>query len=194
MTETASPHGPHATPLAQIWTREFPARPEQVGQARKFLAAVLQGCPAADDALLCLSELASNSVLHSDSRRPGGVFTVRAELRNGDYVRVEVRDGGGPWNEHPHADGRLHGLAIVRQVAAESGTDGNAQSGWIAWARLDLLRADTLPTGGQRTPPKATRQAVGASAAAGLHDAIFWRRLLASIMLYLTRMERKRHE
>lgn len=192
MTETASPHGPHATPLAHIWTREFLARPEQVGQARKFLAAVLEGCSAADDALLCLSELASNSVLHSDSRRPGGVFTVRAELRNGDYVRVEVRDSGGPWNERPQADGRLHGLAIVRQVAAESGTDGNARSGWIAWARLDLPRADTLSTGGERTSPKTAGQATGASAVAVLHDAIFWRRPLASIVLYLTRMEPKR--
>jgi len=52
-------------------------------------------------------------------------------------VRVEVRDGGGPWEEHPHADGRAHGLAIVRDLAAESGIDGNAATGWIAWARLD---------------------------------------------------------
>jgi hypothetical protein len=64
--------------------------------------------------VLCLSELAGKSVLHSASRRPWGAFTVRAELRHGDYVRVEVRDEGGPWNEHPCTDGRPHGLAIVR--------------------------------------------------------------------------------
>jgi anti-sigma regulatory factor (Ser/Thr protein kinase) len=140
MTKSASAGRRCATTPAHTWTREFPARPEQVGQARRFLARALEGCPPADDAVLCLSELASNSVLHSDSRRPGGKFTVHAEMRCGDYVRVEVRDGGGPWEEHPHADGRAHGLAIVRDLAAESGIDGNAATGWIAWARLDCPR------------------------------------------------------
>jgi serine/threonine-protein kinase RsbW len=118
MTDTASHRGPQATAPTQTWTREFPARPEQVGQARRFLALALEGCPVADDAVLCLSELAANSVLHSRSRTPGGTFTVCAEVRDGDYVRVEVRDEGGPWNEHRGADGRPHGLAIVRHLAA----------------------------------------------------------------------------
>jgi hypothetical protein len=52
-------------------------------------------------------------------------------------VQIEVRDEGGPWDERPCADGRAHGLAIVRALAAESGTDGDALTGWIAWARLD---------------------------------------------------------
>ena len=75
MTDMASHRSAHATPPVRVWCRDFPARPEQVGQARKFLAAALVGCPMADDALLCLSELASNSVLHSASSRPGGAFT-----------------------------------------------------------------------------------------------------------------------
>ncbi len=137
MTDTASHRDRHAAAPAQTWTREFPARPDQVGQARRFLALALDGCPVTDDAVLCLSELASNSVLHSDSRRPGGTFTVRAEVRHGDHVRVEVRDEGGPWDGCPRADGRAHGLAIVRSLAADSGTDGDALAGWIAWARLD---------------------------------------------------------
>ena len=115
----------------------LPRTPEQVGQARRLLALALEGCPVADDAVLCLSELAGNSVLHSRSRRPGGTFTVRAEMRDGDYVRVEVRDEGGPWNNHPGADGRPHGLAIVRAIAADSGTDGDVLTGWIGWARID---------------------------------------------------------
>jgi Histidine kinase-like ATPase domain len=133
----ASHHSTHPAPPLRAWTREFAARPEQVGQARKFLAAALGGCPVADDAVLCLSELAGNSVLHSASRRPGGTFTVRAEVRHGDCVRIEVRDEGGPWGERPCADGQAHGLAIVRALAAESGIDGDALTGWIAWARLD---------------------------------------------------------
>jgi anti-sigma regulatory factor (Ser/Thr protein kinase) len=137
MTDTASHHGPQATASARTWIRQFPARPEQVGRARRFLALALEGCPVADDAVLCLSELAGNSVLHSRSRRPGGTFTVRAEVCDGDYVRVEVRDEGGPWHGHCGADGRPHGLAIVRCLASDSGIDGDALTGWIAWARID---------------------------------------------------------
>jgi hypothetical protein len=137
MTDTASHRSPHATPPALVSRRDFPARPEQVGQARKFFTAALGGCPVADDALLCLSELASNSVLHSASNRPGGAFMVRVEIRQGDYVRIEVSDEGGPWEEHPGADGRVHGLGIVRALAAASGAEGNAATGWIAWARID---------------------------------------------------------
>jgi Histidine kinase-like ATPase domain len=133
----ASHRSGYASRPVRAWTREFAARPEQVGQARRFLAAALGDCPVAGDAVLCLSELAGNSVLHSASRRPGGTFTVRAEVRHGDYVRIEVRDEGGPWAERPRTDGRAHGLAIVRALAAESGTDGDAVTGWIAWARLD---------------------------------------------------------
>jgi anti-sigma regulatory factor (Ser/Thr protein kinase) len=159
MMDTARHCGPHAASRAQAWTREFPARPEQVGQARKLLARALEGCPIADDAVLCLSELASNSVLHSSSRRPGGTFTVRAEIRHGGYVRVEVRDEGGPWDEDPPTDERPHGLAIVRDLAADSGIDGNALTGWIAWARLDWPGAGTPLDGEQSTLPRAAAQA-----------------------------------
>ena len=52
MTNTASHRNAHATSPVRVWCRDFPARPDQVGQARKFLAAALGGCPAADDAVL----------------------------------------------------------------------------------------------------------------------------------------------
>jgi hypothetical protein len=146
--------------------REFPARPEQVGAARAFVRAFigaelggcaapdLGGCPVADDAILCVSELCSNSVLHSASRRAGGTFTVRAELRDG-CARVEVADAGGPWVERAGLDGldgldgRPHGLDIVRAVATESGVDGDAVSGWVVWARLDWAVAGPAAAVGQ---------------------------------------------
>ena len=43
----------------------FPACPEQVGAARRFVARFLAGAPVAADAILCVSELAGNW------RRPG---------------------------------------------------------------------------------------------------------------------------
>jgi hypothetical protein len=35
----------------------FPARPDQVREARKLISAAVEGCPAAGDAILCISEL-----------------------------------------------------------------------------------------------------------------------------------------
>lgn len=133
---TAPPHLP-----GQV----FPARPEQVREARSFLTRILAGCPAADDAILCLSELASNSVVHSSSRKQGGTFTVRAEIRAGYYLRLEVADDGGPWNGTSHGDRRAHGLDIVRSLAADSGIDGDASTGWLAWARFDWPVTDPPP-------------------------------------------------
>ena len=77
-----------------VTARMFAGDAGQVRAARRFLAGVLDGYPAADDALLCVSELATNAVLHSRSGRPGGCFTVRAARRAGS-VRVEVTDEGG---------------------------------------------------------------------------------------------------
>ena len=122
-------------PPTTVREQVFPAHPRQVGAARAFLAAVLGGCPAADDAILCISELASNAVLHSASRNPGGTFTVRASIFD-DHVRIEVEDNGGAWDEHPHRDSRSHGLDIVRKLAADCGRDGSPLTGWVAWARL----------------------------------------------------------
>lgn len=114
----------------------FAARPEQVIAARRFVAGLLAGTPVADDAILCVSELAGNCVSHSASGHAGGTFTVRVELYEGDYVWLEVADQGGPWR--PSApDGRVHGLEIVRRLASESGVAGSVFTGWEAWARLD---------------------------------------------------------
>jgi anti-sigma regulatory factor (Ser/Thr protein kinase) len=137
MIDIASHGSSRTTPPVQVWCREFAALPEEVGQARRFLSKALDGCPVIDETVLCLSELASNAVLHSESRRPGGTFTVRAEVARGDYVRVEVADQGGPWRERTYDEERPHGLAIMRSLAADSGIDGDAQTGWIVWVRID---------------------------------------------------------
>jgi hypothetical protein len=47
-------------PLA--WSCTYPGRAGHVRDARRFLAAALDGCAVADDAILCLSELAANAV------------------------------------------------------------------------------------------------------------------------------------
>jgi len=106
--------------------RVFPAGAGQVREARRFLAGVLDGCPAAGDALLCVSELVTNAVLHSQSARPGGRFTVRAAARPGS-LRVEVEDEGGPWRTDRDGDAQSgRGLLIVSELASRWGREDAA--------------------------------------------------------------------
>lgn len=127
-----------AVPLI-AWSRAFPGTPAQVREARRFLAAILAGRAVADDAVLCLSELVSNAVLHSHSGKPGGQFTVRIEM-NEDLLRIEVLDGGGSWAGAGAPD-ELHGrgLNIVSQLAQAWGRDGDSETGWTVWYELGPL-------------------------------------------------------
>jgi len=119
------------------WSRAFAATPARAREARKFLATILEGERAADDAVLCLSELVTNASIHSRSREPGGIFTMRAHL-NGEQLRVEVCDQGGPWAGHPRADGQHgRGLLIVAQLASNWGRTGDSETGWTVWFEMD---------------------------------------------------------
>jgi serine/threonine-protein kinase RsbW len=118
-------------------TRVFPAQPLQVAQVRRFVAGVLSGFAAADDVVLCVSELASNAVLHSSSRRPGGQFTVRAGISPAGRIRAEVEDCGGPWAPGPGQDEeRGRGLLIVGGLATRWGISGG-DAGRMAWLEID---------------------------------------------------------
>jgi len=119
-----------------VIARVFAGDAVQVREARRFLAGVLDGCPAVDGALLCVSELATNAVLHSRSGRPGGCFTVRAARRAGS-VRVEVTDEGGPWGRERDGDGQSgRGLLIVGELASRWGREDGAGRRTV-WFELD---------------------------------------------------------
>jgi serine/threonine-protein kinase RsbW len=76
-----------------LWARAFPGTPGQVGEARRFVAHLLQGSALCDDAIVVLSELFTNAVLHTDSGKPGGLVTVQVtRWRHG--VRIAVTDQG----------------------------------------------------------------------------------------------------
>jgi hypothetical protein len=182
-----------APPLS--WSRTFPGRPDQVREARAFLRSVLEGCPAAHDAILCISELATNSCLHSNSGKADGTFTVRVEVHHGDYLWVEVEDNGGRWNEHAHADGRPHGLDIVRALANDSGIDGDPITGWAAWARLDWPPADPPQPAshGSGTAP-ACDSAPGVTTLTSARQALTGlRAALAALGITITGMTLARH-
>ncbi len=68
----------------------FPAVPESVAAARRFTRAALArhaiDPEVIDTAMLLVSELATNAVIH-------GTSTIRLRVGVGDDIRVEVRDG-----------------------------------------------------------------------------------------------------
>ena len=171
-----------ATEAPLAWSRAFPASPEQVREARQFLAGVLDGGPAAGDAVLCLSELVTNATVHSRSHEPGGHFTVRAAIRGG-RLRVEVHDEGGPWTQPMRSRDGQHGrgLLIVGQLAGDWGRSGDSATGWTVWFTLNLNgpAASTSP----RHPGETTMTEPGPAAPAGIarYDAQDMRTIQAGL-------------
>jgi hypothetical protein len=75
----------------------------------------------------------------------------------GEQLRVEVRDGGGPWAESRHPD-ELHGrgLVIVSRLARRCGRGGNGRSGWLVWFEMDCppdCSPEGSPGGSPDWPP-----------------------------------------
>jgi anti-sigma regulatory factor (Ser/Thr protein kinase) len=116
--------------VTRAWSGTFPATVDEVRHARRVLACFLGDSPLTADAVLCLSELVTNSIEHSNSRCLGGHVSVRAKMVAG-RLRVEVEDQGGPWG-HPSASVDSHrgrGLRVVGVLSQRWGrTDGGARS------------------------------------------------------------------
>jgi anti-sigma regulatory factor (Ser/Thr protein kinase) len=130
---TAAP----AAATARRSSISFPATSSQITDARRFVASFLADSPLAGDAVLCLSEVATNSVIHSNSRRVGGQFTVSAERYDNGRVRIEVEDDGGSWIERKKPEGQPHfGLLIVSQLACEWGITHGGRGTRTVWFEL----------------------------------------------------------
>ncbi|MFD1537994.1 ATP-binding protein [Nonomuraea guangzhouensis] len=120
------------------WRREFPAAEVSVPEARAWAGSVLSvGGPPSflDDALLLLSEVVTNAITHSGSRR----VTVQI-ARTGTTVQVKVTDAGSsttaPVVRLPALDddgGR--GLWLVESLAEEWGSCHDETSR-LVWFRL----------------------------------------------------------
>ena len=123
------------TAMATGYQRTFHGRPDQVAAVRADAARVLAGYPVKDDAVLIVSELATNALLHSDSA--GEFFTVRMEFYP-SYIWLEVEDLGGGW-QVKGSDGR-HGLDIVTALAGGDnwGVEPTHDGDRVVWVRLVL--------------------------------------------------------
>ncbi|MGW6293510.1 ATP-binding protein [Streptomyces sp. NPDC055058] len=94
-----------------------------------------------DDVLVCVSELATNALLHGVP--PGRQFSLTL-VGDGPLVRVEVRDSGGGLPEVTEAAAdacRGRGLSIVRAVADDFGVTLH-EPGKTVWTvlKMDLRR------------------------------------------------------
>jgi len=112
------------------------ALPEQVRVARAFVRQVLgSGHPGTERVTLLTSELVTNSVNHSDSRREGGTITVTVRTA-ADRVRVEVRDDGGPTAPVLRCEGDLaeagRGLRLVEAYSLRWDYHQNG-TGTVTW-------------------------------------------------------------
>jgi anti-sigma regulatory factor (Ser/Thr protein kinase) len=137
MAETiTAARGHTATGQGGTCSPSFPARADQVRQARAVLRPMLADCPVADEVLLVCSELAGNAVQHSVSARPGGHFTVRMVIRTGAYVWIEVEDNGGGWAAQERTGEHGRGLLIVDELAAYRDIRGD-DTGRVVCVRLD---------------------------------------------------------
>ncbi|MQS37055.1 ATP-binding protein [Streptomyces katsurahamanus] len=118
------------------WSRAFPGLPEQVAEARHFVAALLHGRSGADDIQLVVGELAANAVKHTLSGKDGGWFLVTLYFGDG-LLRIQVEDQGG--NGVPtiraascqEEGGR--GLLLVAACSKGWGTSAGAH-GNLVWA------------------------------------------------------------
>src|SRR5689334_10899569 len=76
-------------------TLTLPGRPESVRTFREMARAAAADEDQAEAAALCVSELATNALVHSRSRLPGGTVTVHLEAEPGTRaLRIAVHDSG----------------------------------------------------------------------------------------------------
>ncbi|MGH9121048.1 MAG: ATP-binding protein [Acidimicrobiales bacterium] len=129
-------------------SESFEPSADQVQRARRFVSRALgsKAEAAAPDALLLVSELATNAVLHARSD-----FTVTVTVRK-QVVRVEVFDRntripGMPNVPTDAASGR--GLMLVKALANRWGIETFPDQGKSVWFELSLSNG-RVPHHGER--------------------------------------------
>jgi anti-sigma regulatory factor (Ser/Thr protein kinase) len=141
-----------------IWNGEkfeasiaFPGLPEYVRTARRYVGRVLRdGHPCAELAVQLVSELVTNSLMHSDSAGPEGIIgvTVSGTLTS---ATIEVTDAGGTKVPQLRPSGDLdsecgRGLQLVAALADEWGFQED-EAGRLTWFTTTAAANRTARTG-----------------------------------------------
>jgi anti-sigma regulatory factor (Ser/Thr protein kinase) len=117
--------------------RMFPGRADQIAHAREFTRRVLASCPVLDEAVLLVSELATNAVEHTATRNAGH-FHVTIHQRDRRLL-IAITDDGSDHapvlcTAEPLAEeGR--GLSLVEIIAHRWGHCGG-EHGRTVWFEL----------------------------------------------------------
>ncbi|MFF4776469.1 ATP-binding protein [Microtetraspora fusca] len=123
---------------------ELPGRASSVGEARRWARGLLAGWlsgDAVDDAVVLLSELVTNAVVHSDSgREPDGFVTVFVAAGVG-IAHVEVIDDGSATSvptvrEASEASDGGRGLWMVDAMATAWGVHHDDEAGNAVWFEI----------------------------------------------------------
>jgi anti-sigma regulatory factor (Ser/Thr protein kinase) len=118
----------------------LPGTPESVSAARNLAREVLgDDHPTIETTLLLISELVTNSVLHSRSAEPGGRVTV-VLCAGPAGILIQVSDDGGPSEPRVAAmpaDAAEHGygLLLVDALAERWGSICSPESR-VTWCRV----------------------------------------------------------
>ncbi|MDX6311855.1 MAG: hypothetical protein QOF44_1319 [Streptomyces sp.] len=118
----------------------YPRTRRSVAAAREFTKHVLSDWAVAadrvDDIVLCVSELATNALLHGVP--PGRGFRLRLRLESDQLLRVELHDSGGGRPRIPDvADESGRGLTLVEALSDKWGV-GARGHGKIVWCEFAL--------------------------------------------------------
>ncbi|KAA9375986.1 MULTISPECIES: ATP-binding protein [Microbispora] len=123
---------------------QLPGRAASVGDARAWARRLLAAEVAeelADDAVLLLSELITNSIVHSDSgRNPDGLVTV-VLATGGGIAHCEVIDDGSATSvpvvrDLSEEDAGGRGLWMVNAMADAWGFHHDDEVGNVVWFRI----------------------------------------------------------
>jgi anti-sigma regulatory factor (Ser/Thr protein kinase) len=124
-------HGLADAPHAMRWRRTFPGRADQSSAARNFVAFLLAGCPLADDVVSVVAELVANTLRHTRSALPGGLFLVEVRRWRGG-VAVAVTDQGSAHEPAMREADEMaesgRGLQTVEALASRWGWTGDPSS------------------------------------------------------------------
>jgi anti-sigma regulatory factor (Ser/Thr protein kinase) len=117
--------------LSEVHLNPTPSAP---GDARRFIADVLENHASVEAAKLIISELVTNAVLHGG--RDAGHVTVAVGREHDQRVRLEVSQsdhrGFQFLDQEPgHLGPTGRGLMIVDAVASEWGVDRDTGSVWV---------------------------------------------------------------
>ncbi|MCW7986655.1 6-phosphofructokinase [Streptomyces platensis subsp. clarensis] len=128
--------------------RTFPPHDSSVSEARKFAVEALSAWGVRDrldDVCLCLSEAATNALVHAGP--PSFGFRARLAI-SGPVVRLEIHDQGAdrPHRKHPRLDDTSgRGLLLVDELSDDWGVEEQQGIGKTVWITFKTTAPDPRP-------------------------------------------------